>query len=152
MKLAGYERLLASDYRLAFDAREERDHVYYVLSPKEIVVCKPCDIDDRINWLLKRNRFEEAMRATRQVSAISSVSRHTYQAVGERYLVHLVDNKEYHKAAELLPEVLGNNAELWKKWVCLVLVPCCCCFLFCFLFHDSDVHIHNVFFPHGQGF
>eukprot|EP01061_Rhynchopus_euleeides_P023547 TRINITY_DN3829_c5_g1_i1.p1 TRINITY_DN3829_c5_g1~~TRINITY_DN3829_c5_g1_i1.p1 ORF type:complete len:980 (+),score=353.51 TRINITY_DN3829_c5_g1_i1:55-2994(+) len=120
IKLEGYERLLASDYRLAFDDREERDRVYYILSPKEIVVCKPCDIDDRINWLLRRNRFEEAMKATRQVTrdgAFSPISRHTYQAVGEKYLAHLVDNGEYAKAAELLPEVLGNDADMWKKWV-----------------------------------
>ncbi|KAJ9450214.1 Vacuolar protein sorting-associated protein 41-like protein [Diplonema papillatum] len=118
LDLAGYDTLLASDYQLAFDESEEGDEkVYYVLSPRQIVVFMPCNTDDRINWLLKRKKFEEAIRVVKAQKQY--VVNHTWQTVGEKYLDHLVDQKQYTKAAGLMREFLGTDGKLWKKWICV---------------------------------
>jgi len=45
----------ANDYHLEFFGDES---FFYIVSPKDIVVAKPCDLDDHISWLHSRNRFE----------------------------------------------------------------------------------------------
>lgn len=52
--------LLALDYRLDHSAI---DNLYYVVTPKSVVIAKPRDLDDRIAWLLERERYEEALAA-----------------------------------------------------------------------------------------
>eukprot|EP01059_Diplonema_ambulator_P035025 TRINITY_DN8133_c0_g1_i1.p1 TRINITY_DN8133_c0_g1~~TRINITY_DN8133_c0_g1_i1.p1 ORF type:complete len:972 (+),score=440.52 TRINITY_DN8133_c0_g1_i1:887-3802(+) len=115
MSLAGYENLLAKDYQLAFDENDENEKVFYVLSPHEIVVCKPCDANDKVNWLISRKRFEDAIRCVKEQDQY--VGSHIWQRVGELYLVHLVDNGEYEKAASLFREFLGTDTALWQKWI-----------------------------------
>lgn len=36
---------------------------FYIVSPRDIVVAKPCDLDDHIAWLHSKGRFEEAVKA-----------------------------------------------------------------------------------------
>ncbi len=55
-----YERCRANDYHLEFLPEE---NYFYVISPHDIVVAKPCDLDDHITWLQQRGRFEEACLA-----------------------------------------------------------------------------------------
>jgi hypothetical protein len=60
LTVRGYERCRANDYHLEFLPEE---NYFYVISPHDIVVAKPCDLDDHITWLQQRGRFEEACLA-----------------------------------------------------------------------------------------
>ena len=35
---------------------------FYVLTPIDIILAQKLDANDHVEWLIKRNRFEEAMR------------------------------------------------------------------------------------------
>lgn len=50
LKVHGYERYAATDYRL--DCLHE-DSLYYVVAPKDVVVARQRDVDDHVSWLLQ---------------------------------------------------------------------------------------------------
>ena len=60
LTVRGFERCRAGDYHLEYLAGE---NFFYIISPSDIVVAKPCDLDDHITWLQQRGRFEEACAA-----------------------------------------------------------------------------------------
>lgn len=40
----------------------DRDEpAYFIVTPKDIVVCRPRDSEDHVDWLLQRERFAEAL-------------------------------------------------------------------------------------------
>lgn len=43
------------DYRLDFIQEE---NMYFIVSPKDIVVAKPRNMDDHIKWLIDHQKFE----------------------------------------------------------------------------------------------
>ncbi|KAJ3030993.1 UNVERIFIED_CONTAM: Vacuolar protein sorting-associated protein 41, partial [Siphonaria sp. JEL0065] len=53
LSLFGYEHYRANDYRLAFlpSSSSPLDTTFYIVSPKDIVVAKPRDLDDHIEFL-----------------------------------------------------------------------------------------------------
>ena len=55
-----FDECNASDYRLDHLATES---LFYIVSPRDIVVAKPRDLDDHIRWLVDRQRYEEALAA-----------------------------------------------------------------------------------------
>ena len=40
------------------------DYVFYILSPLEIIVARPCDTDDRIEWMMSKRRYGSAYNGT----------------------------------------------------------------------------------------
>lgn len=60
LEIHGFETCLASDYRLDHLATES---LFYIVSPSDIVVAKPRDLDDHIKWLVDRQKYEEALAA-----------------------------------------------------------------------------------------
>jgi vacuolar protein sorting-associated protein 41 len=60
LEVHGFENCLASDYRLDHLATES---LFYIVSPSDVVVAKPRDLDDHIRWLVDRQRYEEALAA-----------------------------------------------------------------------------------------
>ena len=34
------------------------ESLFYVVSPKDIVVARPRDLDDHVTWLMERKRYE----------------------------------------------------------------------------------------------
>ena len=73
--MPGFEHYQSNDYHLAswasppvaygprarhtWGAGEEP--LYYVVSPKDVVLARPRDLDDRVQWLLQHDRYEEAL-------------------------------------------------------------------------------------------
>jgi hypothetical protein len=55
-----FDECNASDYRLDHLATES---LFYIVSPRDIVVAKPRDLDDHIRWLVDRQKYEEALAA-----------------------------------------------------------------------------------------
>uniref|UniRef100_A0A8C7TUJ2 Vacuolar protein sorting-associated protein 41 homolog n=1 Tax=Oncorhynchus mykiss TaxID=8022 RepID=A0A8C7TUJ2_ONCMY len=100
------------DYRLE---HSEGESLYYIISPKDIVVAKERDQDDHIDWLLDKKKYEEALMAA-EIS-FKNIKRHEVQKIGMAYINHLVEKGDYDTAARKCQKVLGKNMELWENEV-----------------------------------
>jgi hypothetical protein len=113
LPIEGYEKYKPTDYRLHALGSEA---LYYIVSPKDIVVATPRDLDDHISWLLERKRFEQAYNdADRNPEQLR---KHTLVEIGEAYLSYLLmDKNDAAACAATCGRVLKNNAALWEKWI-----------------------------------
>ncbi len=55
INIRDYEKNKCCDYRLDF-LRDE--NTFFVVCPKDIAVAKPRTLDDHIDWLIERQKFE----------------------------------------------------------------------------------------------
>ncbi|CAG8500991.1 4625_t:CDS:10 [Ambispora gerdemannii] len=121
LSLHGFQQYQANDYVLDFLPSDE--DLFYVVSPKDLVVAKPRDLDDHIGWLLDRLRYEEALGALREAQAWGGSKTYDVTDVGLKYLSHLIDEGKYERAAMACPNVLKTNsskwdeAKLWDDWI-----------------------------------
>uniref|UniRef100_A0A8C4RUT3 Vacuolar protein sorting-associated protein 41 homolog n=1 Tax=Erpetoichthys calabaricus TaxID=27687 RepID=A0A8C4RUT3_ERPCA len=90
------------DYRLE---HSEGESLFYIISPKDIVVAKERDQDDHIDWLLDKKKYEEALMAA-EISH-KNIKRHEVQVY---ILIFQLINMKCQK-------VLGKNMELWENEV-----------------------------------
>lgn len=120
----GFEHYKAKDYYLSYTPFSGSSYVngrwaagdeplYYVVSPKDIVVAKPRDTEDHINWLLERGQYDKALV---EVEATQG-RKELYEEVGSRYLDHLLAEKKYGEAASLCPKILRGSASAWERWI-----------------------------------
>eukprot|EP00854_Cymbomonas_tetramitiformis_P000567 gene567-967_t len=129
---------------------EGEEPLYYLVSPKDVVVGRPRDAEDRVqgptrtkcmgasdldvrwrgldvtlllmdgpqslvcNWLLERGRFEEALSTADSNPRLTR--RQLYDDVGRAYLEHLLDGKQFERAAALCPRLLKDTTA-WERWV-----------------------------------
>ncbi|KAG7947699.1 hypothetical protein I3843_14G106800 [Carya illinoinensis] len=120
----GFEHYKAKDYLLAhapfsgssyaggqWTAGDEP--LYYVVSPKDVVIAKPRDAEDHIAWLLQHGWHEKALAAVEAGQGRSEL----LDEVGSRYLDHLIVERKYAEAASLCPKLLQGSASAWERWV-----------------------------------
>ena len=107
-----YEHYSAKSYRLDYMTTES---IFYIVAENDIIVAKPRDLDDHITWLLKHQKYEEALQEASKNQAIRI--NHSIIDIGERYLTYLVENNKIRKATALCPKILGNSEKLWEKWI-----------------------------------
>uniref|UniRef100_A0A4W4ETP2 Vacuolar protein sorting-associated protein 41 homolog n=1 Tax=Electrophorus electricus TaxID=8005 RepID=A0A4W4ETP2_ELEEL len=98
------------DYKLE---HSEGESLFYIISPKDIVVAKERDQDDHVDWLLEKKKYEEALMAA-EIS-FKNVKRH--DKIGMAYINHLVEKGDYDTAARKCQKVLGKNMDLWENEV-----------------------------------
>ncbi|XP_076806786.1 vacuolar protein sorting-associated protein 41 homolog isoform X1 [Clavelina lepadiformis] len=110
LSIRGYQNYRCSDYSLEYNGSE-----IFVVSPKDVVLAQKRDEDDRITWLLQINQHREALELVQQYG--KRLKKHTYLEVGLTYLSHLMDDGDFAEAAEICPQVLGNNMNLWEQIV-----------------------------------
>uniref|UniRef100_A0A4W4EV85 Vacuolar protein sorting-associated protein 41 homolog n=1 Tax=Electrophorus electricus TaxID=8005 RepID=A0A4W4EV85_ELEEL len=84
------------DYKLE---HSEGESLFYIISPKDIVVAKERDQDDHVDWLLEKKKYEVG------------------QKIGMAYINHLVEKGDYDTAARKCQKVLGKNMDLWENEV-----------------------------------
>ena len=89
------------------------DKQYYVISPHELVIGKPCDMDDHIDWLLDHDKYSEALLSAEQNPRL--LTRHSVIDIGKRYLDYLLDDLEFTEAAKLCVRVFKNDKRLWQE-------------------------------------
>ncbi|KAJ3338876.1 Vacuolar protein sorting-associated protein 41 [Gonapodya sp. JEL0774] len=116
LSVHGYEYYQANDYRLDFLPSES---TYYLLSPKDVVMARPRDLSDHIEWLLERQRYEEALAAAEAAGEEYSgrVAVHDIVDIGQKYLGTLTADGRYAEAAAACPKILRSDTALWEKWV-----------------------------------
>ncbi len=109
LSLRGFPDYVCNDYHFECLVDENR---FIIASPKDVVVASIYDFDDRIEWLVEHDKFEEAMELV--VTKERYLQRNNLLAIGRKYVDYLLSRKEFVKAAELCAKVLGSNKELWE--------------------------------------
>lgn len=62
----------------------------------------PYDANDKVAWLIKHQKFEEALEAVKDSNKFTTLE------VGKSYIDYLILKKEYQKAGKLCQVILGN--------------------------------------------
>eukprot|EP00252_Welwitschia_mirabilis_P005003 TRINITY_DN1539_c0_g1_i1.p1 TRINITY_DN1539_c0_g1~~TRINITY_DN1539_c0_g1_i1.p1 ORF type:complete len:997 (-),score=210.12 TRINITY_DN1539_c0_g1_i1:238-3228(-) len=123
-----YERYNATDYELAhaplsstcngtggggwqWNAGEEP--LYFIVSPKDVIIAKPRNADDHIAWLVQHNQHDKALAAIESGQARIEL----LDEVGASYLDHLISTGQYQEAAALCPKLLRGSAAAWERWI-----------------------------------
>ena len=89
--------------------------MYYIVSPRDIILARLRCADDRVQWLLERHRYEDALIVAENAGAeLKSTSR---QEVGTKYLEHLVGARKFDEAASLMTDLLAGSVTLWERWI-----------------------------------
>ncbi|CAJ0763039.1 13374_t:CDS:10 [Entrophospora sp. SA101] len=115
LSLHGYQHYQANDYTLDYFPEED---MFYIVSPKDLVLSKPRDLDDHICWLLERSRYEEALTSLQEAQVWGGSKVYDFTDIGEKYLSYLIEEQEdFSKAAENCTRILKKDADLWEKWV-----------------------------------
>uniref|UniRef100_A0A670JIN9 Vacuolar protein sorting-associated protein 41 homolog n=1 Tax=Podarcis muralis TaxID=64176 RepID=A0A670JIN9_PODMU len=97
------------DYCLEYS---EGESLFYIISPRDVVVAKERDQDDHIEWLLEKKKYEEALMAA-EISQ-KTMKKHKIQDIGLAYINHLMEIGEYDLAARKCQKILGKNTDLWE--------------------------------------
>ncbi|ORX43267.1 vacuolar protein sorting-associated protein 41 [Piromyces finnis] len=110
-----FERFKSNDYHLEHIVSE---NTYYISSPKTIILAKPRDLEDHIEWLLEKKNYEEALIAVEQAdSSYGGRSIHDIVDIGLKYITSLIEEKRYSEAAAVCPKILRQNGKLWEEWI-----------------------------------
>jgi len=87
----------------------------YIVSPRDIVIARTRDWDDRVGWLLARGKVEAALQmATRHASELTA---HQVMDIAEVHIGGLLRSGEHAQAATLCAAHLGSSTELWSRWL-----------------------------------
>ncbi|XP_014208747.1 vacuolar protein sorting-associated protein 41 homolog [Copidosoma floridanum] len=86
---------------------------FFIVSPKDIVVASLYDTDDRIEWLMRHEKFEKALEAVRNNT--NKDCKHSLTDVGYVYLDYLIDNRKFDEAGKLCIIVCRHNKKLWEE-------------------------------------
>ncbi|KAF4035341.1 hypothetical protein GN244_ATG12667 [Phytophthora infestans] len=135
--LRGYQRLRASDYMMptlryahthpsdfeSTDPSSIYDAGYgqlaYVCTPKDVVICRLRDADDRVEWALARKQYDRALDVA--LHDPQALRRVVLADVMETYLGDLLRQKAFQKTAEEIHRLfIGGGedyAKLWEKYV-----------------------------------
>lgn len=113
LTLRGYEEYSVNDYHL--DALLE-ENVFFIVAPKDVVIASPYDLDDRIQWFIQHNKFEDALDILMH-NDTRNIHRHTIQSVGIDYLDHLLSNGLYDEAGRLGLNIFDKNPSLWEDQI-----------------------------------
>uniref|UniRef100_A0A8C4NBS6 Vacuolar protein sorting-associated protein 41 homolog n=1 Tax=Eptatretus burgeri TaxID=7764 RepID=A0A8C4NBS6_EPTBU len=113
LSIRGYQNYRCRDYHLA--AHPGGELMYYIVSPRDVVVAKERDQDDHVAWLLHTKQYEAALLAV-ELSQ-KTLKRHNMLEVGQSYIIHLINKGDFDLAARTCQKVLGKNTELWENEV-----------------------------------
>ncbi|XP_064456736.1 vacuolar protein sorting-associated protein 41 homolog isoform X2 [Ornithodoros turicata] len=108
LTVRGFASYHCADYHLECLPEEG---LFFIVSPRDVIVAKPRDEDDHVAWLLEHNKYEEALAAAASSRALM---RHTLRGIGEEYIVHLLSQKAYVRAAEVCALALSQDKALWE--------------------------------------
>ena len=92
LSLTNYHLYGCNDYVLV-PSNRAAEELYVVASPKDVVLARPRDEADHVNWLVERKRFAEALQVAETLQ-----DRHGHgldvRAIGVKYISHLFEQGE----------------------------------------------------------
>uniref|UniRef100_A0A6A7FZH2 Vacuolar protein sorting-associated protein 41 homolog n=2 Tax=Hirondellea gigas TaxID=1518452 RepID=A0A6A7FZH2_9CRUS len=107
-----YKDYLPLHYKLECVMGDDR---WYVLSPRDLVVAKPREPIDSLEWMLQYHKYPLAIQLLEKEGG--TIGEHTEDSVGHKYLNYLLECHMYSQAAKISPRVLGENVSGWKHLV-----------------------------------
>ena len=110
LSIRGHEEHKPKDYQLEYLYDDKH---YFIMSPKDIVLGKPRDEDDHIEWLLDHKQFEQALEQTEKQQKV--LKKYSYLGVGKRYLEFLLASEQYSQASQLCTKIFGTDKNLWQE-------------------------------------
>ena len=110
LSIRGHEEHKPKDYQL--ECLVDDKH-YFIMSPKDIVVGKPRDEDDHVEWLLNHNNYELALDLCQKQHKL--MKKFSFLEVGKKYLDFLLKTEQYSQAGALCPKILGSDKKLWQE-------------------------------------
>ena len=114
LDINGYELCRPRDYNLVYLPGLD-EPLFYIVSPKDIILARPRSLDDHITWLMTLGRYKEALdTATVGQHQLTTL---TVTDIGHKFLLHLIEVRDFAACAALCPRVLGNDVEQWVAWV-----------------------------------
>jgi hypothetical protein len=68
--------------------------VYYITAPKDIIVIKPCDLNDHVKWLLDRQMYGQALEdvAKADPQQVGLIKAQAIIEIGLKYINALVND------------------------------------------------------------
>ena len=114
LSVKGFENFKANDYRLEYLAATS-ENTFFIVTPRDIIVARPTDIDDHIQWLVDRKKYEEALIIA-EGDTNSSQKIKNIVAVGQKWMHDLIKQQRFTEAAANCPKILRNDIELWESW------------------------------------
>ena len=87
--------------------------LYYIVSPKYVIIAKPRNADDHIAWLLQHNQHDKALAAIEAGQAPIEL----LDEVGLLHLDRLISTGKYAQAAALCPKLLHGSATAWERYL-----------------------------------
>ena len=116
LPIAGYDKYHANDYHLSYTtAIDNFKEIFYIIAPQDIVIAKPCDVDDHLLWLLGHKRYDEALSLAKDEE--NQLITNTVLDVGQQCLKAWFDHHEYQKVANHCPDILRKSIKHWESWV-----------------------------------
>ncbi|GBP30829.1 Vacuolar protein sorting-associated protein 41 homolog [Eumeta japonica] len=112
LNIRGYQEYSCNDYHLDMLIEENR---YFIVSPKDIIIASPYDINDRINWLMVHSKYEKALIVLEEVGG--KTAKHSVVTVGVQYLDHLLSENLFEEAAILCARICKNDRALWEHQI-----------------------------------
>jgi vacuolar protein sorting-associated protein 41 len=120
LSIPGYELFHANDYRLEYLKGETNsENSYYILSPKDIILAKPRDVFDHVEWLVDCGKYRDALELV-EANKSQYVERQLEEAmltIGCKYLDSLFTQNDFITAALICPKILKKEKDLWEEWV-----------------------------------
>ena len=112
LSIRGFEEYQSNNYSLE---NVQEESLFYIISPKDIVLAKPRDFDDHISWLMERDKFEEALASALKHEAL--LKTHNVLMIWRKYMNNLIGAKKFKEAASLCSKILGDDQALWEEEV-----------------------------------
>ena len=110
LQIRGHEHLSPKDYSLHYLLD---DQFFFIVSPKDVVIGKPRDVDDRIDWLMDKNNFAEALNVAEKSCKV--IKRHQKLNVGLKFLDHLLEQHKFEEAGKLCVRIFADDKNLWQE-------------------------------------
>ncbi len=128
LSVSNFSRYRCNDYLLvpsceppAASAKADiEQRSFYVVTPTELVLAKPRNQKDHLDWLLEKHRYATALNeiealGPKQASLLGFDS----EEIGRTYLNYLVESEQFERAAKAATRILGKNTKAWEDWIFL---------------------------------
>ncbi|KAK9235437.1 hypothetical protein V1525DRAFT_381619 [Lipomyces kononenkoae] len=103
LSLRGYERLGANDYHLGvWTGPKPADRKFYILSARDGVIATERDENDKFDWLIEKQKYEEAWQMSQTL-----VDNTRRRDIGIRWIESLIAADNWREAGAVLKRVLG---------------------------------------------
>ena len=112
LSIRGFEEYQSNNYCLE---NVQEESLFYIVSPKDIVLARPRDLDDHISWLMERDMFEEALADAVKHENLLKI--HNVLTIWKKYMNNLIAAKKFKEAASLCSKILGDDKKLWEEEV-----------------------------------